>query len=108
MTNSLIPHTFVPGTKAKAQEVNANFIALADEVQNLQNNTNEKIEQTQLQLNEKIDSTKNNLTENKADIDLVNTNLFTNALLEAPNGVAEFNSQTVTVKQGVKILVPNG
>ena len=108
MTNSLIPHTFVPGTKAKAQEVNANFIALADEVQNLQNNTNEKIEQTQLQLNEKIDSTKNNLTENKADIDFVNTNLFTNALLEAPNGVAEFNSQTVTVKQGVKILVPNG
>ena len=32
MTNSLIPYSFTPGTKAKAQEVNANFIALADEI----------------------------------------------------------------------------
>lgn len=108
MSNSLIPHTFIPGTKAKAQEVNANFIALAEEIQNLQIDTNEQIEQAQTQLNEKIDSVQNDLSENKADTDLVNTNLFTNALLEAPNGVAEFNSQTVTVKQGVKILIPNG
>ena len=30
MTNSMIPYSFVPGTKAKAGEVNANFIALAE------------------------------------------------------------------------------
>lgn len=30
MTDTLIPYSFIPGTKAKAQEVNANFIALAD------------------------------------------------------------------------------
>lgn len=29
MTNPLIPHAFVPGTKAKANEVNANFLSLA-------------------------------------------------------------------------------
>lgn len=32
MTNSMIPYSFTPGTKAKAQEVNANFIALADKI----------------------------------------------------------------------------
>lgn len=37
MSNSLIPYSFTPGTKAKAQEVNANFIALADKIE--ENNT---------------------------------------------------------------------
>lgn len=32
MTNSLIPYSFTPGTKAKAEEVNANFNALADKI----------------------------------------------------------------------------
>jgi len=30
MTDSMIPYSFIPGMKAKAGEVNANFIALAD------------------------------------------------------------------------------
>lgn len=30
MTNSMIPYSFIPGTKAKAAEVNANFIALTE------------------------------------------------------------------------------
>ena len=30
MTNSMIPYSFIPGTKAKAGEVNANFISLAE------------------------------------------------------------------------------
>ena len=30
MTNSMVPYSFVPGTKAKASEVNANFISLAN------------------------------------------------------------------------------
>ena len=30
MTNSMIPHSFIPGTKAKASEVNENFISLAN------------------------------------------------------------------------------
>lgn len=32
MTNFLIPYTFVPGTKAKAEEVNSNFSAIKDEL----------------------------------------------------------------------------
>ena len=33
MTNSMIPYSFTPGTKARAQEVNANFNALADKIE---------------------------------------------------------------------------
>lgn len=33
MTNFLIPYTFIPGTKAKAEEVNANFSAVKDELE---------------------------------------------------------------------------
>ena len=33
MTDSMIPYSFIPGTKAKAGEVNANFIALADAIE---------------------------------------------------------------------------
>lgn len=33
MTNQMIPFSFVPGTKAKAGEVNANFIAIANEIE---------------------------------------------------------------------------
>lgn len=32
MTNPIIPYSFVPGTKAKANEVNANFISVADNI----------------------------------------------------------------------------
>ena len=40
MTDSMIPYSFVPGTKAKASEVNANFIALAEAItQNVQSLT---------------------------------------------------------------------
>ncbi len=32
MSNFIVPNTFVPGTKAKAQEVNENFVAVQDEL----------------------------------------------------------------------------
>lgn len=35
VTNSMIPYSFVPGTKAKASEVNANFNAISEYVINL-------------------------------------------------------------------------
>lgn len=48
MTDSMIPYSFVPGTKAKASEVNANFIALANAIsenaQSLNEDYNEKID----------------------------------------------------------------
>ena len=35
-TQNLVPYVFSPGTKAKADEVNANFNALADAINNIQ------------------------------------------------------------------------
>ena len=104
MTNPLIPNTFVPGTKAKAQEVNANFIALAEEIQETQTNAKEQFTQLRTEIDEKMDL----VAQNYAQTDLVNTNAITNTILGAPNGVVECDNQTITVKSGVKILIPNG
>ena len=42
MTDSMIPYSFIPGTKAKADEVNANFVALANTIEeNRLNNSND-------------------------------------------------------------------
>ena len=46
MSNSLIPYSFTPGAKAKAQEVNANFIALAEKIEENREYTTGQIEET--------------------------------------------------------------
>lgn len=38
----------------------------------------------------------------------LNYNQLTNCILEAPNGVATYSGNTITVKQGLKVLIPNG
>lgn len=38
----------------------------------------------------------------------LNKSQITNCILEAPNGVATSNGSTVTVKQGLRVLIPNG
>lgn len=53
MTNSMIPYSFVPGTKAKADEVNANFISLANFIEQNKNSTANDIETINKTLNEK-------------------------------------------------------
>ena len=35
-------------------------------------------------------------------------NQITNCILSAPNGVATYSGSTITVKQGLKVLIPNG
>ena len=35
-------------------------------------------------------------------------NQITNCILEAPNGVATYSGDTITIKQGLKVLIPNG
>lgn len=97
MTNSLIPYSFTPGTKAKAQEVNANFIALATQIEENKEYTANKIQET-------LDT----INEDKADNKLSNTSLITNCILEAPNGVVEYSGNTITIKNGLKVLIPNG
>lgn len=60
-----------------------------------------------------------NLSESKSSINLDNLNetgekhflnktQVTNCILEAPNGIAVFSDNTITVKQGLKVLIPNG
>ncbi len=38
----------------------------------------------------------------------LNKTQLTNCILEAPNGVATYSGTTITVKQGLKVLIPNG
>ena len=38
----------------------------------------------------------------------LNKTQITNCILEAPNGVATYSGSTITVKQGLKVLIPNG
>lgn len=57
MTNSMIPYSFIPGTKAKAGEVNANFIALADAIDQNKSLAKDDILDVQETLKEKADKT---------------------------------------------------
>lgn len=104
MSNSLIPYSFIPGAKAKAQEVNANFISLAEKIEENLEYTNTQIEETV----EKINQSSSSMEDKKADKNLGNTNLITNCVLEAPNGVAEASENVITLKQGLKVLIPSG
>lgn len=97
MSNSLIPYSFIPGTKAKAQEVNANFIALADQITENKNYTDMKISETV-----------SSIDTQKADLKLGNTTLVSNCILDAPNGIVTYTGNTITVKSGLKMLIPNG
>lgn len=97
MSNSLIPYSFIPGTKAKAQEVNANFIALADQIAENKNYTDIKISETV-----------SSMDAQKADLKLGNTTLVSNCILDAPNGIVTNSGNTITVKSGLNVLIPNG
>ena len=108
MQNSLIPYSFIPGTKAKAQEVNANFIALADKIQDNQTTLKEQLTETEKTFSEKLEQVENSITNECADLSLVNTGTVTNTILEAPNGVVDYEGQTVNVKAGLKVLIPDG
>ncbi len=57
MANSMIPYSFIPGTKAKADEVNANFIALAEIIEQNKVASAEDIEEVIEILSTKADKT---------------------------------------------------
>ena len=54
--------------------------------------------------------TNKNLTNLTAECEkhFLNKNQLANCILEAPNGVATYSGTTITVKQGLKVLIPNG
>lgn len=72
MTNSMIPYSFIPGTKAKAGEVNANFIALADAIDANKTTASNDIEDIKELLNTKANKTEliNEHTVTESDTDL--------------------------------------
>lgn len=104
MSNSLIPYSFTPGTKAKAQEVNANFIALAEKIEENREFTTTRIAETV----EQIEQAASDADEKKVDKNLGNTTLITNCIIEAPNGVVEASENVITVKEGLKVFIPDG
>ncbi len=57
MINSMIPYTFVPGTKAKASEVNANFISLANFIDENKNSAASDVDKINETLATKADKT---------------------------------------------------
>lgn len=74
MANSMIPYSFIPGTKAKAGEVNANFIALANTIDANKATASEDIEDLKEILETKADKTEliNEHTVTESDTDLNN------------------------------------
>lgn len=53
------------------------------------------------------DTDLSNLTE-EGEKHFLNKTQITNCILEAPSGVATYSGSTITVKQGLKVLIPNG
>ena len=72
MANSMIPYSFIPGTKAKASEVNANFIALADKIDTNKAACDEDVSDIYEAMSTKAEKTEliNEHTVTEADTDL--------------------------------------
>ncbi len=74
---------------------------LADSVQELENTAQEGLDSIETTINEGaayISSVSNALNQTQ----------ITDCILAAPNGVASFTTDTITLKQGLKMLIPNG
>lgn len=78
MTNSMIPYTFVPGTKAKAAEVNANFVSVAQAIAQNNESVNNSIST--------LSSSISNLTNTKADKSELVTNFAVTQTGKSLNG----------------------
>ncbi|MBQ8460468.1 hypothetical protein IJ541_10260 [bacterium] len=58
-----VPYSFVPGTKAKADEVNANFVDVLDKISNVDSKYDEMVQQINSNLEEKLDCDLTNFSE---------------------------------------------
>ena len=87
MTNSLIPYSFTPGTKAKASEVNANFISLANTLQEAITSTEGNISDIEDDIDEIT-----GILNNKANIPEIISTANTNLNNYTTKGVYEFSS----------------
>ena len=56
-----------------------------------------------------VENNKLNQTQDRIELDYkLDYNQITNCILSAPNGVATYSGSTITVKQDLKVLIPNG
>lgn len=104
MTNTLIPYSFIPGTKAKASEVNANFIALAEEIQSTQTSTAEGFEE----LSEDISEGFGEIADKCIFDTLIDKRTLSYCIVSAPNGVISYSDGILTISSGLKLATPNG
>ena len=74
MTDAMIPYSFIPGTKAKAVEINANFEALISALKNTTEVVNEEIQKFKdaVEYISDFESAMDTLAEVKADLELKN------------------------------------
>lgn len=105
MTDVLIPYSFVPGTKAMASEVNANFIALAQGVEDCKTFTNQSMEDFDEQVSKRLDEA----IGDKLNLNFSNSVNITNSVIEVPQRIKyTIEDGTLTIKAGSVVIVPYG
>lgn len=102
MTNSMIPYSFIPGTKAKAGEVNANFIALADKIDENKISASSDIKDIKEILETKADKTElineYTITESETDLnDYKTKGTYIFSEIYTPNNIPKGNAGTLLV-----------
>ena len=99
MTDSMIPYSFIPGTKAKANEVNANFLSLANCLTQTQNELNTAVSDISDLFNNGI-SAEQNIEEENTDLnDYVKKGTYFFSADYTPNNIPKSTSGTL-ITQG--------
>jgi len=105
MSNSQIPYTFVPGTKAMASEINANFLALANIVDEGKQFTTDSISEFATTVENRLDEAIGNVLQTN----MSNSVNLTNCLTDVTQKIKyTFANGIFTLKAGSKLIVPNG
>ncbi|MCM1010663.1 MAG: H-type lectin domain-containing protein [Fusobacterium sp.] len=108
MANSLIPYSFVPGTKAMASEVNANFLALANSVEEGKQYTNSAIENFNKDFEARLDEY-DGIVGEKLQPNMSNSLNISNCIIEQPQRVKyTLADGKLTIKAGSVVIVPYG
>jgi len=104
MAKNIVPYAFTPGTKAKAEEVNANFNALAELIDENHSIINSKLDEVKKSLSEDISLSKIGFMKD----DLSDFPGLANCIIKAPYGVLTYDANVVTLKEGLTVLMPVG
>ncbi len=100
-----VPYSFVPGTKAKADEVNANFIEVLNKIEETNTRIDEANTQSDLDkeaLETKLEEKYKELNSSKVALDLSNLNTAGKTVLNNKANVTDIDGKWT--KKGVEIL----